>query len=257
MSEQITSTPESINSPYGETVAYLLPDQSGSGLDLIVDPKSVPNIARVTEETKQEPILSNLELEPTRLTQGIEKALKLKVASSEVLPISLLDRESDKVIQPSNRGWIEHDELVPEAENKTNDEALYGNRENEDFANVTNWIRLQLEGSESRLLDPKVPEYLGALLAREVKERETKSHTVFLENHSAKRPESIKLVDEKGFDQASAITDEHHTADLAEAIEQDRKKLSQSAKRIGHLVTTKIKQVVPGHTNHDDHLLAA
>jgi len=257
MSEQITSTPESISSPTGETVAYLLPEEAGHGLNLIVDPARVPNIAHVTEETKQKPIISDLELEPSRLTEGIEGALKLEVSDVEILPISLLNKRSEEVFQPNNRGWIENDELVPEPENMSNDSALYGKRANGKYVNVTNWVRLHIEGAEPRLQDPNLPKYVGALLAREVREDEGIPHTVVLEDHSAKHAESIKLVDENGFDQASEITDEYHTSDLGEAIERDRKKFSHRAKRIGHFVTTKIEQVVPGHTNHDDHLLAA
>jgi len=271
MSEKITSTPESLEPALpaqdydryiennGKTVAYLLPGENGSGLNLIIDPTKVPNIAEITDETKQEPMIHNLEIKPSRLTNDLEDSLKLEVTDSEILPISILNRESEDIFTPSNVGWIENEEEVPESESVENDLALYGRKRNGELVNVTNWLSLHIEGSKPRLNDPELAKYLGALIAREVREDEKAPHKALLEDHLTKHQESITLVDEEnGYDSASKITEEYHTSDLGEAIRMDRDRLSHRAKRIGHFVATKIEQIVPSSKNeHDDRLIAA
>jgi len=272
MSETITSTPELIKPAHpeqdnsniqnnGETVAYLLPDFSGTGLNLIVDPAKVPNIAKITEETKQTPNLGDMELEPTRLTEDIETALKLEVTDAEILPICTFDKFNEEIFEPYNSvGWLYDDEAIPEGQRRENDLALYGKKkQNGEFVNVTNWLSLRIEGPETRLHDPLLPEYVGALLAREISDADNAPRKVVMEDHSTKHQEKITLLnDEEGFDRASKITEEYHTSDLGEAIQMDRKKFSHRARRLGHLVTSTIEKAIPSSKNgHDDHLLPA
>ena len=240
MPSPTTSTPEIPSLPR-ETVAYLVPSESG--IDLIVNPVKVPNVAHLTEESKTSSFVGDLELVPSRLQTSIEEDLKLN-ASSSVLPISVLDRSAEQVYTPESENfdvWLHDEEPISESEKSINDIALYGHgrRQNGDLVNVSSWVSLHLEGGERQLHDPRLPEYIGALIAREVRD-DIDDKKVLLEDHSGNHIDELTIVDEN-FDQASAITQEYDTSNLDEAIIEDRKRLRNRAKRFGAWVTNKVR----------------
>lgn len=220
-----------------ETVAYLATGED-ENVSLVIDPQKIPNIARLTPDSKKQPMISDLELERSRLQTSIERDLGF-VVTSKVLGVAFLD--SDSGLHNLAKEEVSH------GVSKKAEEAIFGSRPDPSNPekNVSGWIELQMSipsGRESLLnahLDPQLKKYVGALIAREIVQgTEDVEKEIVLEDFTHEVPGQV-VVAADHYNLAEELTTGSHRTieDLDELIIKDRHKPSNRLRHLGAVAT--------------------
>jgi hypothetical protein len=225
-----------------ETVAYLAPGED-ENVSLVVNPQKIPNIARLTPDSKKQSMISDLELERSRLQASIERDLGFAV-TSRVLGVAFLD--SDSGLHNLAKENISQDV------SKRAEEAIFSPQPDptNPEKNVSGWIELQMSsprGRESLLdahLDPQLKKYVGALIAREiVQDTEDVEKEIVLEDFTHAVPEQV-VVAADHYNLAEELTTGSHQTieDLDELIIKERHKPSNRLRHLGAVATAWLGQ---------------
>lgn len=204
-----------------DTAAYLEP-ASRRAYALYVDPTKVPNIARLTQDSSEEPLQPGVpgrKIERSRVHESIEKDLGVRV-TAELLGVQFLGDE-----QTSNVA--------------TGDEK-----------NVSSWVKYTIEGRGDRRnphLDRRAIKAIGAILDREIIETPKEIEKgIVLEDHTHKKAEQVVVADDDYHLAEEITTGSHKTIDqLDEVIIRDRKKLTHRLQRAGAYLVEKARDHIP------------
>lgn len=205
-----------------DVVAYLEHEEGRRAYSLYVDPSKVPNIAKLTTDSKEANLLSEMELQESRVQRSIERDLGLHV-TSKLLGVEFLGSEIKS--EPGNGGKEK---------------------------NVSSWVKYTLERGDRRNphLDRRAVKAIGAILDREILETPASEieKGVVLEDETHKQPEQVVLAADDYHLAEELTTGSHKTIDqLDEVIIRDRKKLTHRMQRIVGRLVEKARDYGPDH----------
>lgn len=200
-----------------ETAAYLQAEDNRT-YSLYVNPSKVPNIARLTEDSKEAVLLPQMQLQKSRVEKSIERDLGLRV-SSQLLGVKFLDESQTEKVKKTEK-------------------------------NVSSWVKYTLERGDRRNshLDKYAVKAIGAILDREIIEAandEIKKEIV-LEDRTHKKSEKVVVADDNYHLAEELTTGSHKTInELDEVIIRERKKVSHKLQRVGSFLVEKVRDHLP------------
>lgn len=202
-----------------ENAAYILPDIFGQSEDSIVIAINPINGGFKPSE---------------RFAKSLKDDLKVDVQET-IMPMTFIGEEG-RLLEP----------LGDQTDNELIDQMIAGEKPGK----IGGWFGYQLSGEGYRIHDPNLPEYIGALVAREFSEGKKDTETLWLEDvsHQKAEPGHLKLAGDN-YNLAEEITEEHKVPDLDQAIIEDRNRLFNKGRRAARAILERLGDSLPG--SHD------